>query len=256
MSESALIAEIDPRRTIASLFLHPDCDLACTFCGAETGFDTMSPGQVSQLVDALAGRSYESVVFGGGEPLLWPHDLEAAARGAQAAGLLVQVSTHGWHLEKRMIRNEAVGRFLLPLEAANPALHDALRGKGHHARVMHAIESCFEAGREVTITTVLCRPNLSAARSLAAWLEAWNEGGAPLHAWHVYRFTPTGRRGRREEGALAIGAGEFREAVRAMRQEAPGVTIFRRDDFLRASRVEYFWYEQGVLRLGSRRVLR
>ena len=253
MSDSLLLGKTDPRRKIASLFLHPGCDLACTFCGAESRFDTMNPEQVRQLLAALAGRSFESVVFGGGEPLLWPHDLESAIEEARLAGLHVQVSTHAQHLRTDLVRNGSIGRFLLPLESVSSDLHDALRGEGHHAQALKAVVSCFDVGREVTITTVLCRPNLHAARALAGRMQAWKEAGAPLHAWHIYRFTPVGRHGRREANALVIGGPEFRDAVNAMRKEAPGVRIYRRDNFLRASRVEYFWYEGGLLRLGSRR---
>ncbi|HJV23705.1 MAG TPA: hypothetical protein VJ570_13465, partial [Holophagaceae bacterium] len=78
--------------------------------------------------------------------------------------------------------------------------------------------------------------------------EALKASGANLHAWHLYRFLPTGRQGREHGAELLTSTPAYRAAVDGVRTRDRGFTIYRRSDMLRSSSVAYFWADDGVLR--------
>ena len=151
----------DLRRSvrIASLFLQPDCDMACRFCASELGFSVMSFERAVWLLRTLHARGIRNVVFGGGEPFLWPHDLLALAGRAKDLGYLVQVITNGLSLPDGFEQTRVIDRFLLPLEAMDAGVHDALRvaASGHLAIVLQRIATLLAAERCFGISTVLTR---------------------------------------------------------------------------------------------------
>ncbi len=246
-------------RTIASLFLHPACNLECRFCVSEARFDAMTPETVSAVLHALAHAGVRNVVFGGGEPTLWEHDLAARCAEARALGHFVQVSTNGVALRDGFAGNgfahdARVDRWLLPLESADPAVHDALRGPGHHALVLERLDALATGRREVTVTTVMTNANAAGAARLGALLCDLRENGLPLHAWHVYRFVAAGRGGGSADaaGALALDRSAWCAAVRSARASARGIPVFVRSDVRRSRTVEYVWQADGAIRLGLR----
>lgn len=250
--EEAFLPRLDPRKRIASLFLLPDCALACAFCGSASGFDTLTRAQAEGVLADLAAQGVRNVVLGGGEPLQWPHDLGDLARLAKGLGFTVQLCTNGVGLREDLAGLEAVDRFILPLESADPAVHDALRRHpgGHHALVWRRLEALREAGREITLSTVVTRENLEGLESLAARLSAFHARGARIHAWHLYRFLPIGRSGTRNAARLGTGLEAYRDAVEALRREGQGFRIYRRSDMVHASSVAYVWGEGGRLKVG------
>jgi MoaA/NifB/PqqE/SkfB family radical SAM enzyme len=248
------LERLDPGRRIASVFLLPDCDMACRFCASERGFDVMPFEEAEALLAGLARRGVTNVVLGGGEPLLWPHGLPRLALRASEMGHLVQVCTNGAALPEGFERLPGIDRWVLPLESADPGLHDRLRpreGGGHHALVVGRIEALARAGRPVTISTVVTRENVDALPGLAEWLARRRREGVRLHAWHLYRFLPVGRGGRRHAGALSVSGEAFRAVCEAARSRDLGFRVYRRDDMLRSRTVEFFWWEGERLALGS-----
>ncbi|HJV22700.1 MAG TPA: radical SAM protein [Holophagaceae bacterium] len=237
-------------KVIASIYLLPDCNMSCRFCGSELDFSVISPARAVQLLGHLRTRGFTQVVLGGGEPFLWPHDLVELCRQAKALGYLVQVCTNGTLLPAGIERESAIDRFILPLEAATPALHDRLRrhAKGHHAQVLAQVDRLAAAGRSLTLSTVVTRENLPELPVLADQLEALKASGANLHAWHLYRFLPTGRQGRDHGAELLTSTQAYRAAVAGVRTRDRGFTIYRRSDMLRSSTVAYFWADDGELR--------
>ncbi|MFN8012682.1 MAG: radical SAM protein [Holophagaceae bacterium] len=252
MPLKAFLPRLDPRKRIASLFLLPDCNMACDFCGSEGGFDTMSRTQAEGALADLAAQGVRNLVLGGGEPLLWPHGLGDLARLAKGMGCTVQLCTNAIHLPEALDGLDAVDRFILPLEAADPAVHDRLRHHpgGHHALVWRRLEALRAAGREVTLSTVVTRENLDGLGDLAVALRALGARGARIHAWHLYRFLPIGRSGARHADRLATDTEAYRAAVEAARREDLGFPVYRRSDMVHASSVAYVWAEGGRLKVG------
>ncbi len=235
---------------IASIYLLPDCNMSCRFCGSELDFSVVSPEAALGLLEFLKVRGFTHVVLGGGEPFLWPHGLVDLCRRAQAMGFLVQVCTNGTRMPAGIEHESAIDRFILPLEAATPEVHDRLRrhAKGHHAQVLEQFTKLMQAGRSITLSTVVTRENLGELPLLADQLEAFKRAGADLHAWHLYRFLPTGRQGRDHGKELLTSSHVYREAVNAIRARDRGFTIYRRSDMLRSSSVAYFWAENRHIR--------
>ena len=249
---------ISPRKRIAALYLHPGCDMACRFCASERGFDSMTQHQAESLVMDLARTGIESVVLGGGEPLLWSGDLGALVRCAKIHGLHVQLCTNALALPASMAALEEVDRFLLPLEAADADLHDRLREQGgpQHAMVLRRVEELTEAGRELTVSTVVTRLNADVLTLLADLLQRLHGAGARIHAWHLYRFPPVGRGGRPHADELEIELADYLAAVQSVRGAQLPFPVFRRHDMLRSSVVEHLWLEDGDVRMGSETYLR
>ncbi|RMH03252.1 MAG: radical SAM protein [Planctomycetota bacterium] len=244
---------VPPGKRIAALFLLPNCNMGCAYCAAAARFDVASPHQVEGLLSGLAAGGIHSVVFGGGEPLLWPHDLERVGRRARDLGLEVQVGSNGLAPPTGFARFDWVDRYLLPLDAADPHEHDRLRSgpDSHHAIVLARLDELLDAGKEVTIGTVVTRRNAAALPALADFLAARRAAGLRLHAWHLYRFLPVGRGGTGREADLGLPAAAFRTAVERARARPLGFPAYRRDDMLRSSTVAFYWFEDGRLRTGA-----
>jgi MoaA/NifB/PqqE/SkfB family radical SAM enzyme len=248
-----LLAGLDPRKRIASVFLLPDCAMACRFCASAPDFAVMSKAQAEGLLGDLAARGIDNLVLGGGEPFLWPHGLRELAERARSLGFLVQVCTSGADLPDGFERLPAFDRFILPLEAADAATHDRLRihPGGHHRLVLARLEALVAAGRELTISTVVTRENLAGLPALAALLASLKAKGARLHAWHLYRFLPIGRAGAPNADSLDLDLRAYLDAVEAVRRANLGFPVFRRSDMRRASSVVYLWAEADGLRVAG-----
>jgi len=242
--------QLPPGKRIASLFLLPDCDMACRFCGSELDFAVMAPEAALDLLRWLRARGVDQVVLGGGEPLLWPHGLAGLASSAKDLGFTVQVCTNGRGLGEDLLASPAIDRFILPLESLDPATHDHLRRApgGHHHHIQACLRQAMALGRSLTLSTVVTAENLTHLPSLADHLEDLVLEGARIHAWHLYRFLPIGRGGLRNGEALATSPQAYRAAVDAVRSRDRGFTIYRRSDMVHASSVAYFWAEAGGLR--------
>lgn len=214
----------------------------------------MSFSQAAELLRTLRAHSLRNVVFGGGEPFLWPHGLERLTRLAHDLGFLVQVCTNGVSLPVGFERIASIDRFILPLESIDPDVHDALRPhpRGHHRLVLDRIESLAGSGRQLTVSTVVTRDNVDRLEPLAEFLARTQNRGVDLHAWHLYRFLPVGRGGTASAGRLAIDYDRFVRACSGVKGRALSFRVFRRDNMLRSGSVEFFWFEKDRLEIGSR----
>jgi MoaA/NifB/PqqE/SkfB family radical SAM enzyme len=250
----------DPNKTIASVFLLPKCDMGCTFCASDLGFDRMRFEQACELFAALRGAGYTSLVLGGGEPALWrdgEYRLSDLGLFAKGLGFTVQMNTNGIRLPDGYVDWPGIDRFIFPMDGASAGAHDSLRvilgtkPGGHFDLVQTRIAECTEAGQEITIGTVLTSENRDQLPQLIEWMRQRLSEGAKLHAWHLYRFLPVGRGGVTAGESLALSHEDFREACREAKGAGLPFPVWRRDDMLRSSSVEFFWYEGGELKVGT-----
>jgi MoaA/NifB/PqqE/SkfB family radical SAM enzyme len=251
--DSVQLDRLAPGKTIASLFLTPRCDMSCRFCASEAEFSVMRFDQARDLLRALRARSVANVVLGGGEPFLWPHDLLRLSALARELGFLVQVCTNGVSLPAHFERIESIDRYILPLESMSADRHNALRfqSAGHHEIVRERIDRLGGSGRELSVSTVVTSENLEDLPQIADHLVQVRRAGVAVHAWHLYRFLPVGRGGTRHSDRLGTDRRQFVQACAAVRHLDLGFPVYRRDNMLRSSSVEFFWYEEGGLRMGS-----
>jgi MoaA/NifB/PqqE/SkfB family radical SAM enzyme len=242
-----------PAAQVAVVMLTPACDMACPYCGAEASFRALGEGEAAALMWSLAGAGFRSVVLGGGEPFCWQGDLRRLAASAKAAGLEVQVGSNLRRLPADAPAWDEVDRWVLPLESADAAAHDALRpgAPSHYGVVLGALEAFRRAGREVTVSSV-ARPG--AAQDLAGvaqLLRSWRARGLRLHAWHLYRFQAMGRAGACNAARFAQDEGQWRALADGLRQAFPDLPLLLRPDLLHSRQVAFFWgVAEGLRRQG------
>jgi MoaA/NifB/PqqE/SkfB family radical SAM enzyme len=240
--------------TVAVVQLTPACELDCPYCGADQHFGVLTRAQAWGLLESLALNGFESVVLGGGEPLLWPHGLRELCAAARSRGLVVQVGTSAAQLPQDAPEWRQVDRWVLPLESASAAAHDALRpmrAGSHHARVMAALEAFGAAGVPVTVSSVARRGGEADLISVAGALERLQARGLKLHAWHLYRFQPMGRHGAENAPRFALEDAEWVTLSRSLKAAFPRIPILLRPDMMHSRSVAFFWSTpQGLWRQG------
>jgi MoaA/NifB/PqqE/SkfB family radical SAM enzyme len=244
------------RVSVAVVLLQPECNMTCTFCVTEDGYDSIRFEEALALLDGLRGRGVRSVVFGGGEPFTWPGNVLRLAAEAKARGMTVQVGTNGVALPGGFAELDCIDRWVLPLESTDPAVHQALRlhGRGHHALVLDRLRALQRARKPVTISTVLTAVNVDGILDLARFLDDYHAVSGNVHAWHLYRFLPLGREGARHRAELDIAAETYAAACASVKELGLPFRVFRRSDMYRSSSVEFFWSEKGRMRSGGERL--
>ncbi len=229
--------------------LHPGCNMTCKFCVSEETFSSMSWSQALSLLDLLKKCGIGNVVFGGGESFTWEHDVTRLARIAKQRGFFTQVGTNGIWMPEGIERQPAFDRFILPLESADPDLHNSLRQfrRQHHQIVIDRLERLKRAGKSVTVSTVVTRKNIETLPDLGFWLRGYQRGGGNLHAWHLYKFIPEGRGGRPNAAQLSVEGAAYDAPCDRVRQMNLGLTIFKRPNMFQSRTVHFFWYQGNRL---------
>jgi len=238
---------------IAVVMLTPACELRCSFCGAEEGFGVLGRLQARAMVEGLSMQGFESVVFGGGEPTLWPHGLRELCAAARARGLLTQIGTSAAKLPVDAAEWREVDRWVLPLESGKAEVHDALRSceGGHHAKVLRALHGFALQGASVTVSTVARRGAEEDLQSVGSLLEGLKRSGLRLHAWHVYRFQAMGRLGRLNGDRFALSDEEWAQSTGRLKQRFGKLPLLLRPDMMHSHDVAFFWNTpQGLWRQG------
>ncbi len=213
----------------------------------------MDDAQVESLVHEIKRVGFRSVVFGGGEPLLWKGDLQRACDLAKEEGLMVQLCTNGTKKERLASLLAVLDRVILPLESSVEATHDRLRTAIHpHFRnVMELLRDFSLRGVETTISTVVNAQNIQGLPALAAHLVALETSGLRLHAWHLYRFLAIGRGGRVGADELQTPSSAYWAATNEVLNHAGRFAVYRRPHMLKSRCVEYFWLQDDCIHLGS-----
>lgn len=214
----------------------------------------MTLEQAHRLLRALKAQRFEEVVLGGGEPFLWQPGVTELGALAKGLGFFVQVGTNAIALPLGFEYLDAIDRFVLPLESMDSAVHDGMRpfrGGSHHALIIDRLSALRAAGRSVTVSTLVTAENLDALPQVGAFLREYAVSGGLLHAWHLYKFIPEGRGGSRNSGRFAISDAAYHTASDAARQLFPSLTIYKRPDMFHSRDVDFFWYADGALRVGS-----
>ncbi len=120
-------------------------------------------------------------------------DLDVIAGSAVRAGLTVVIGTNGTLVDfdtaRRLKETGVLGVGISLDAAADPALHDQLRGrKGAWSDALRGLDHCREAGLDVMVQTSVFRWNRDDLRAVA---QIAAELGA--RAWNVYFLVCTGR---------------------------------------------------------------
>ncbi len=238
---------------IAIVFLHPACNMTCSYCATENAIDSMTMEQGRRVLDTLEERSIASVVLGGGEPFAWEHDCLDLAAEAKARGFFVQVGTNGIDVPTDFDTTHCVDRYVFPLDGPDDASHNTVRifRDGHFALVLDRLDALRRARKSVTVSTVITSCNIDELHRIRALLADYRKNGGQLHAWHLYKFLPIGRGGRDNAEALTVTDRAYDAACSSVKETDPGFAIYKRKDMRHSKSVDFFWFEAGVLRIGS-----
>lgn len=243
----------------AVVMLLPHCNMRCEFCITDGFMGTLTEKEAGTLLLVLKREGFASVILGGGEPLLWKPGVFELAKRLKAEGFETQLGTNGIALPVGFENKTEIDRYVLPLDGPESETHDRLRkyGSGHFDLIRGKIETCFRAGKSLTLSTVVTRLNAPKIKALYHLIAGWHRAHPVLHAWHLYQFVPSGRGGFRNADELSVDPAVFEDCVRAVREEGPAFTVFKRPDLFHSKEVEFFWKEDDdLLRRLSTRVIR
>ncbi|MEI7999258.1 MAG: radical SAM protein [Candidatus Omnitrophota bacterium] len=240
---------------VAVIFLHPACNMSCSFCITEDIFDAMTQEQALELLQTLKKENFKSIVFGGGEPFEWHGKLIELTKEAKRLGFQVQLGTNAVSLPHHYQTIESVDRFVLPLESATSSVHNRMRfyKNKHHQTIVDCLETLRSAKKSVTISTILTQINKDGLEDLAVYLKKLNAPENFIHAWHLYKFIPQGRGGSINAASLMISDEQYSKACESvMRMELP-FRIYQRRDMYHSKSVDFFWYQEGRLQQASKK---
>ncbi len=244
-SELTLAGSIQPQ--IAVLFLQPHCNMACTFCITQDGFQVLTEAEVRRILTGLQALGVNNVIFGGGEPLSWPHDILAVARFAKDLNFTVQIGTNGIGLKSDHIGSRAIDRFILPLESLSAPIHNAMRISkgGHQDVILDRLQQLGAAGRQVTVSTVITKVNRAGLKELGEFLNEYHQRYQSVHAWHLYRMLSQGRGGSIHGTELDTGLEAYNDVCAEMKKTFPTLRIFKRPDMSHSATVGFYWMNHG-----------
>ena len=158
------------------------CNLACTHCFVSCSptnhtHEMMGLAQVVGFLDEAVALGVKEFYFTGGEPFLNPA-IEAMVAAALARGPL-SVLTNGLLLDaarcRRLADLAAASEYSLDLRVSLESLaaerHDAIRGRGTHARALEGIRRLAAAGLEPVLTVTEVEAENADETTRAAYLD-------------------------------------------------------------------------------------
>jgi len=218
----------------------------------------MTDAQALDLLRQLKAGDFKSIVFGGGEPFQWPGKLLALTEEAKKMGFLVQVGTNAVALPENYQYIQSIDRYVLPLESSLSAVHNRMRfyKNRHQELIIDRLSRLRDAKKSVTLSTIITRVNRDDLRPLALFLKEFNALSPFIHAWHLYKFIPQGRGGRKNASDLMIPDEAYASVCDGLKSMDLPFKVYQRKDMYHSRTVDFFWYKDGLLRSsGANRAL-
>lgn len=164
------------------------CNQRCSHCASSAGRrrpDELTTVEALDVCDQLADLGVPGVTLMGGEPLV-RRDWGWLARRLRERGVQVALVSNGWLFDDAVARQVAeldLCQLGFSLDAADPAVHDARRGRhGAHTRAVAAIRRALELPlAHRTVITSVSRSTLAELPALGEWLAA----NTPGVTWQV-----------------------------------------------------------------------
>lgn len=241
------------RVAVAVIFLGSRCNMNCTFCITSNGVDSIPFEQAIALLHDLKARGVRSIVLGGGEPFIWPHDIIELTAKAKDLGFTVQVGTNGIALPDGYEHISSIDRYVLPLDGADPETHDGLREykTSHHALILDRLYTLKKAHKPVTLSTIFTRKNIDGILELAHFLADFTIDRNIIHAWHLYKFIPVGREGAQHADELAVSREEYLSICNKILAMGFDFRIYKRADMYHSRTVEFYWWQDDAIHVGA-----
>ncbi len=188
------------------------CNLRCAGCYSHARRETtseLSDDALYKLYAEADGLGISVVMLAGGEPLMRPRALEAAAAFPH---LLFTVFTNGLLIDKAQAAFFAAHPHILPVLSleGGPDETDARRGPGTHRGVMEAMARLDAAGALFGVSVTATRANLQVSTGDRFVDDVWRRGAR--FVFYVEYVPQT-----REEEVLALDPASKRELLRTLR---------------------------------------
>lgn len=237
---------------VAVLFLTPACNMRCSFCGSDEGFEPMGWIQAVSLLQKLKAEGATSVVLGGGEPFLWSEDPVELASIGRRLGLHMQVGTNVTGAPRSSEALRAFDRWVLPIESMSEEVHNHMRplphDRSHLKTILSHLEDLRRARVEATISSLVSAKNFDDLLDVGDYLRSYVQSGGRLHAWHLYRFLPLGRGGSLHAADFLTSPEVYAELGILLKARFPDLKIYRRPDMYHSKSVTFYWSEKGALK--------
>lgn len=172
------------------------CNLHCIHCralaGSETIPDEMTTGEITGLLDEIAGRDVKPIlILTGGEPLLREDIFDIARHGTQL-GFHMTMAPNGTLMDEEVARrmvDAGIRRIAISLDGATGEVHDAFRDMpGAFEGAMRGIEAARAAGLPFQINTAVTTFNVDEVPKVH---ELAGKLGAAAH--HIFMLVRVGR---------------------------------------------------------------
>jgi radical SAM protein with 4Fe4S-binding SPASM domain len=213
------------------------CNIECIYCSYSSRPDRKEPSLHREAALSLLEQAHrlgvEVIHFSGGEPVTWPHILEAIRRGAEL-GFRMRMHSNGALLKPETLRklwNAGLRRVLVSLDGP-PEDHDFHRGRrGLYELTLAAVENASAMGFDVRVNAVATSLNVD---HLAALVPLVCALGAATYS--IFYLIPVGRG--RDLAHLMVPPRRWRRFLEELRQAAASSGASRTE--ITAEKV-FFW---------------
>lgn len=154
---------------VNKVFVHAtyNCDATCVHCAAPKTNDVLPLEDFKKIADASRANNVESIIIGGGEPLLHPNLVEMV-KYAAGEGIKVRIETNGKRLDEAILESLKGSLFQMnvSLDGADAETHDRIRGRNAFQNVVASIRRARELGIDVSVCSVVSKDNASEAPAI------------------------------------------------------------------------------------------
>lgn len=139
------------------------CNLKCFYCYAK---DILNSKEVQEptindlknILDQIYEAGCRWINILGGEPLI-RDDIEELIDYAHSKGMLIELTTNGYFIKKRIKALKKVDHLCISLDGDKES-NDECRGKGSFEKIVEGIEYAVENGLKVRVHATLCRKTM------------------------------------------------------------------------------------------------
>lgn len=232
----------------AVLFLLPHCNMKCDYCVVEENYSVMPYKVATDLISDLGERGYASVVLGGGEPTVWPHDVFKLAEFSKKHNLKTQIASNAIHLPEDFAKNPHIDRWNISLDSSLQDIHDSHRHarKGSHFEIIKdRLQKFSQEKKEIYVSTVVTQSNIHSLTQMAYFLNDYNQQSGNLKAWSIFKLLRLGRGPEVHLDRLMVEDEDFENAVREVIQIPRNYKIRVRRNMYEQENVDYYFFRNN-----------
>jgi len=176
------MADINAKPRMCNLSISLGCMLRCKICyhwqNDEKGIVRPDLDEWKKFIYSLQGCVAPdfTIVFGGGEPLLFPEELIELILFSSKIGFRTALATSGHTINERFadrLAKSGLNNIDLTIFSLTDNVHDFLRGvDGSLAKVLNAVRYLeqFSGTLDIGINTIITKPSLEGLIELTGWV--------------------------------------------------------------------------------------